>query len=479
MSKPSSIGLGDPDSPGYENEECLRMRMRSQTCRDLRLGTQHLYSRLDHYIPRYEHETAEDYHNRLKLKSFRNFYAKAASSILGKVFSKPPMLNDDVPERIREECKDADLNGNDWTIVAEDYFNNALDEGMAWLLVDYHSLGNAVGDLTLEQERELGVRPYWVSIPQHRVLGVDYEKVGEVHAIKMFRYWAWERQRKGKFGFEYVFRIYVHEPNSVTVYERRGNDEKDLDYDLVETRVNTLGVVPVVPLNLDPVGPFEAKPPLEDLAEMNIEHLQLRSDQRRALSVSSWPVLAMFGAKAEGMARLGPMQAYIFEDPQADMKWIESGGKHLDAGRTEIKDLEDQIRNFALSFETPGMYATATAVNVDATDAVAPIIRWAFRMRDALAIALHYHAMWLRMSSGGTVNVDTSFIKSILTFEALKLLLEAYKSGSITRETFLGRMQEYGLLSDKFSVADEEAALKRLEEMTGSQTNGNEGDQVV
>lgn len=463
MSKPSSAGLGDTNSPGFETEECLRMRQRSAVCRDLRQGTQHMKSRLGAYIPRYEFESEQDYANRLALSSFRNFYGKAAASIVGKIFSKPPALGNDVPERIKEECENADLNGNDWTIVAENYFNHALDEGISWMLVDYHNVENA-GDLTIEQEEELGVRPYWVTIPQHRVLGVDYEKNGNVYTITMFRYWAWEKVRSGAYGYEYVFRVYVYTPYAVHVFERQddGNsDAKDVQYTEVSVRNNTLGMVPVVELNLDQVGPFEAKPPLEDLAEMNIEHLQIRSDQRRALAVMSWPVLAIMGATVDSKPNMGPMQAYVFEDPKANMKWVESTGVHLAAGRTEIKDLEDAIRNFALSFETPGMYATATAVNVDASDAVAPIIRWAYRMRDALAQVLHFHAKWLRLNSGGSVNVDTSFIKSMLTLEALKVLLEAYKEGSLTRETFLTRLQEYGLLSDKFDAGQEVAELER------------------
>jgi len=469
MSKPSSLGLGDPNSPGFENEECLRMRQRSQTCRDLRLGTQNIHEKLPHYIPRYENENDTDYKNRLKLKSFRNFYSKAASSILGKVFSKPPAFNKDVPSQIVEHSDDMDLNGNDWTIVAEQFFNDALDEGIAWLLVDYHTVPDA-GNLTIQQEKELGVRPYWVNIPQHRVLGVDYEKSGEVYTITMFRYWAWEKVRSGRFGYEYKFRVYVYEPDQITVYERDENDKSNeaTGYKLIETRPITLGMVPVVPLNLAQVGPFEALPPLEDLAEMNIEHLQIRSDQRRALSVASWPVLGIFGAKVEEQARMGPMQAYVFEDPKASMRWVESQGIHLAAGRTELKDLEDHIRNFALSFETPGMYATATAVNVDASDSVAPIIRWAYRMRDALATALYFHAKWLRLDAGGTVNVDTSFIKSMLTLESLKVLLEAYKEGTLTKETFLLRLQEYGLLSDKFDaeaeVTELEAQLAKMKE---------------
>lgn len=465
MARPTSTGHGDPNSPAFQTAECLEMMRDSEVCRDLRKGTRWMKKNVTKYLPRYENEDEEDYKNRVMFSSFRNFYGKAVRSILGKVFSKPPMLNKDVPERIADELKDADLNGNDWTIVAEQWFNCALDEGISWLLVDYHTVDNA-GDLSIQQERELGVRPYWVVIPQHQVLGVDYSKRGEVYTITRFRYWVWEKVPDGLFGQKFVFRIYMYEPEKVTVFERVEEADKDnpSGYRIVKETPITLGMVPVTPLNLEQTGPFEAKPPLEDLAEMNIEHFQIRSDQRRALSVASFPMLGVFGASLDASVRMGPMQAYAFEDPKASMRWIESTGIHLAAGRTELKDLEDAIRTFALSFETPGMYATATAVNVDATDSVAPIIRWAFRMRDALAVCLYYHAQWLKMADGGTVDVDTSFIKSMLTVETLKVLLEALKEGSLTKETFLQRLKEYGLFSDKFDPKAEVDELMRVAE---------------
>lgn len=446
----------DPNSPTYESFECFSMRKRSEVCRDMRMGTKHVKSRAETYLPRYENEDQADYENRIKFASFYNFYNKAASSLLGKVFSKSPTLTDTVPEIIKTQCKDADLNGNDWTIVAEQYFSHAMDEGISWLLVDFHSKENPEVELTMEQERELGVRPYWVVIPQHRVLGVDYAKNGEVYTITMFRYWASERIRDGEFGHKYVNRVYVYEPNRIRIFEENPDSKnKDEKWFLYKDQPITLGLVPATPLNLNPTGAFEALPPLEDLAEMNIEHFQIRSDQRRALSVASFPLLGVFGAKIDSQPRIGPMQAFTFESEKANMKWIESQGAHLRAGALELDVLEDKIRNFALSFESPGMYATATAVNVDSTDAVAPIIRWAYRLRDAMAQVLYYHAKWLKLPDGGVVDVDTSFIKSILTIEALKILVEALKEGSITKEGFLSRLKEYGILSDRFDVKGE------------------------
>jgi len=448
-----------PSDPSFVSASSDYMRRRSKLCRDLRGGTMEMTKpgNLAIYLPKYEGESDEDYNERVQFASLRNFYAQAVSSILGKMFAQPPKLNDDVPSIIQEDLNDADLNGNHWTIVAEKLVDPALDEGLSWLLIDYHAVDNKrIGDLSLADEKALGVRPYWVVVPQSRVLGVRYQQRNGIYIVTQFRYWEVVTKDDGDFGEVYVERIRVIEPNRIRVFERNQNNEwiqipgEDGD------RVNTLGMVPVVPLNLNETSQFEATPPLENLAYMNLEHFQIRSDQRRALAVASFPILAQRGVDVKaGAAHIGPMTSIAFEDENADMWWVESMGVHLLAGDRELLRLESQMRTFGLAFENPQMYATATGRNIDASDAIAPIQRWAFRLRDAINFALYYHAQWRKLSDGGTINVNTSFLRNQLTVESLKLLVEALKLGKLTPEAFLNRMKDYGILGDEFDVTEE------------------------
>lgn len=457
--KLSMENISDGSKPNFLSEDCRRMREKTLLCRDLRKGTVHMLKNASRYLPQYEGEYEQDYKDRLKFAVLWNFYEEAANKMVGKIFAKLPMLNDDVPEEIREDLKDANLNGDDWTVLAKSWMSNAIDEGMAWMLVDYHSVPEALsGELTLAQERELGVRPYCVVIPQCNVLGVQYTKRGAVNTIQMFRYQTLVRVPDGAYGEKWVWQVRVVTPDLVEMFEKDDNG----DWVLKDSVPSTLGMVAAVPLNLKKTGPFSADPPLENLANLNLEHFQIRSDQRRALSVASYPLLALFGVAPDTKISIGPLNSYSFEDPKANMKWIESQGVHLTAGDRELRRLEDQIRVFGLAFENPGMYATATGRSLDASDAVAPIIWWAYAFRDAMNMVLHFFAKWRKLPSGGTVNVDVSFIQNMLTIEALKLLVEALKEGAITIETFLARMKDYGILPAEFSPSEEATKLEEI-----------------
>jgi hypothetical protein len=452
------------DSPAFVTAACDWMERRSRICRDLRAGTARMIGKASQYLPAYPNEEPEDYQVRLRFASLRNYYSQAVNTILGKLFTQPPTLNDDVPAQIQTQLNDADLNGNHWTIVAEKYMDAALDEGISWLIVDYHTVPQitAGGTTTLRDEQEMGVRPYWIVIPQHRVLGVKYRHQNGRYTLTQFRYWTQVIEDDGAFGEKVVDEIRVIEPNDFHTYRQDLTGNWVLQDGL---KPNTLGMVAAVPLNINETGHYEATPPLENLAYMNLEHFQIRSDQRRALSVASFPILASFGVDAKaGAAKIGPLTSLAFEEEKANMKWIESNGVHLRAGADELERLESHMRTFGLSFENPGMYATATGRNIDASDAVAPIVRWAYRLRDAINTAMWYHAKWMRLTSGGTVDVNTSFLRNMITVEGLKLLLEALKVGKLTPEAFLDRMKDYGLLGDDFDTGAEVAA--QLKEAT-------------
>lgn len=452
---PRTVTGANSDSPAYVSSDCDWMERRSRICRDLRAGTARMLVKADQYLPKYPTEDPDDYRMRLQFASLRNYYSQAVNSIIGKLFTQPPTLNDDVPAVIAGHLNDADLNGNHWTIVAEKYMDAALDEGLSWLVIDYHTVPQVAEgrETTLRDEQEMGVRPYWVVIPQHRVLGVKYKHENGRYTITQFRFWTQVVEDDGEFGEKMVDEIRVIEPNDFRTYRQADDGNWVLTGGL---KPNTLGMVAAVSLNLNETGHFRATPPLENLAFMNLEHFQIRSDQRRALSVASFPILATFGVDAKsGATRIGPLTSLAFEEEKANIKWVESNGVHLRAGADELERLEVHMRTFGLSFENPGMYATATGRNIDASDAVAPIVRWAYRLRDAINSALWYHAKWMRMASGGTIDVNTTFLRNMITVEGLKLLLEALKVGKLSPEAFLNRMKDYGLLGDDFDTQAE------------------------
>lgn len=458
----------DSSQPDFVTDSSRRMYDRSRECRQLMDGLPAIKRHITEYLPKYPNEDTDDYKMRWNFLSVRNFFAQAVTSLLGKMFAQPPRLNPDVPDTIRNHLDDADLNGADWTMVARDLARHAVVEGMAWIFVDYNAVPeDLLGQLTMADERDLGIRPYWFIVPASRFLGARYRKIGQVYVLLNVRFIQYVEVEDGDFGSKWVKEIYSYRSDYITVFRADDSSENAGEWKVHARYVNSLGRVPAVPLILDRIGRYEGKPPLENLAHMNKEHIQIRSDQRRALSVMSFPILATSGVEvADGQqTRIGPMRSIMLEDPHASVKWVESQGAHLRAGREELADLENAIRVFGLAFENPQAYATATGRSIDASDSVAPIQMWSLMLKDVVEVALQIHADWLNLPSGGTIDVNVSYLRNMITIEGLKLLVEALKEGAITPRGFLTRLKEYGILSEDFDVdKDIKEALKIAEE---------------
>ncbi|MGR5448171.1 DUF4055 domain-containing protein, partial [Vibrio jasicida] len=81
-------------------------------------------------------------------------------------------------------------------------------------------------------------------------------------------------------------------------------------------------------------------PPLAELAYMNVEHWQSKSDQQTILHVARVPILfaKMLG---DNKITVGGAAVVKCEDENGDLKYVEHGGAAIEAGRLSLLDLED------------------------------------------------------------------------------------------------------------------------------------------
>ena len=106
------------------------------------------------------------------------------------------------------------------------------------------------------------------------------------------------------------------------------------------------------------------KPPLLELAHMNIEHWQSASDQQNILHVARVPLLFARGFGATDKIVVGSKAATVAEDAKAELKFVEHSGAAIESGRQSIRDLEDRMRQVGAELLTERQgELTATEVN--------------------------------------------------------------------------------------------------------------------
>jgi hypothetical protein len=91
---------------------------------------------------------------------------------------------------------------------------------------------------------------------------------------------------------------------------------------------------------------------------------------------------------------------------------------------------------------------------------MAPLQGWAQNLKDGLELALEFAAKWIGKESGGSIVMSLDFLRGAASVQELQVLLQARLAGEISRETFLSRLQIYGLLDDDFDAAADAELLE-------------------
>lgn len=426
----------DPSMPSAAH---TRMSGRWELPRSLMGGTATMRMLAYKFLPRHPAESGRHWHARLQRSVLRNFFRRTVLSLTGKVFAKPLVLGDDVPQRLRDLMEDVDLMGRNLHVFAREVFADALIHGLSHILVDYPRIESGG---TLADEQALGARPYAVHIRAEQLIGWRVEDEGGRPRLTQIRLRESVTEPDGAFGERQVDQVRVLEPGAWTLWRQ----DEDGDWMVVESGQTSLDVIPLVTIYTHRCGVMEAEPPLEDLAWLNLEHWQIRSDQRNALNVTSFPILAAAGwNKDDGQVEFGPNKFLTTADPQGKFYYVESGGAHLAAGRAELEALEEAMRLFGLQFELASA-PTATGRILDAAEGSAPLQDWALGLADAIEQMLMYFARWEGLTDGGSVTLGGDVVPS--DSRELEVLIKARATGDISKEAFLAELKRRGVLGD-------------------------------
>jgi hypothetical protein len=106
-----------------------------------------------------------------------------------------------------------------------------------------------------------------------------------------------------------------------------------------------------------------ARPPLLDLANINLLHYQMWSDLAHAAHIANVPFLFGGGFDADEL-EVGPNRAFIVKGAKRDeawLQWLETTGASLGSTRAILADLEEQMAHLGLGMLQRKSRAAETA----------------------------------------------------------------------------------------------------------------------
>jgi len=407
---------------------------------DLMGGSYEMRKKHRRYLPQEPRELDESYDNRLARSVCPPYYQRLERMLAGMLTRKPVRLTD-VADVIREQLFDVDLQGNDLNVWTYETARKVIRYGHCGVLVDAPAAGQ-------------NGRPYWVTYSPREILGWRTELKEGQQKFSQLRLLEHVFEPDGLYGEKEVEQVRVLTPGKFEIHRK---DSETGDYKIFDEGVMSLPEIPFSVAYSNRINLMESRPPMEDIAELNLKAYQVQSDLDNQLHISAVPMLAFFGfpQSAEEVSA-GPGEAIAFP-AEGRAEYIESKGTSYNAQFQRLEQLSDQINELGLAAVLGQKLSaeTAEAKKIDRSQGDSTMKVVAQQVQDMIDNSLAYHAQYLGSNEAGSSFVNRDFLASRLEPQEIQSLLSLYTAGTITQKTLLDQLTEGEVLGDEFDVEEE------------------------
>lgn len=405
------------------------------------------------FLPKWPKEEQDAYDSRLKASTLLPAYSETVQNMTGRVFAEPIGLGDGVPEPIKDYSTNIDRQGNNLQVWAQNLFSSGLSHGLCHVLVDYPQTAAPDGStrvVTKADEIKAGVRPYAIIIRPEQVLGWKSESTGGEHVLSQFRFMesVEEADPENEFVTKPVNQVRVLEPGKWSTYRKAKAEGGKEEWRLYEEGVTTLDKIPLATFYTKRTGFMTATPPLMELAHLNIKHWQSQSDQDNILHYARVPILFGAGFDEEKAIAVGGGTMIRNDNVDAKLNYVEHGGAAIEAGRTSLQDLIDDMRIAGAKLLHKEKQATKTAAQAEeeAAQEMSPLETMAGQLEDCLDQVLQLFAEWMKLGEGGNCQVNGNFDVDYDMANTLPFLQTMNDRGRLSNESFYQEVQRRGVL---------------------------------
>jgi len=367
------------------------------------------------------------------------FFSRLERLLAGMLTRKPIRLQD-VSDTVTEQLFDVDLLGNNLDVFLYEAARKMIRYGHVGVLVDAPAAGN-------------NGRPYWSIYSPPDVLGWRSEIIEGQQKLVQLRLYEKVVQPDGDYGEKMVEQVRVLTPGAFEIHQK----DKKGDYRVVEEGTTSLDEIPFSVAYSNRTGILESRPPLADIAELNLKAYQVQSDLDNQLHISAVPMLAVYGfpQSAEEISA-GPGEAMALP-LDAKAEYIEPQGRSFDAQFRRLDQIANQINELGLAAILGQKLSAETAASkrIDRSQGDSTMQVVAQQMQDLIDNCLQYHADYLQIPEAGSSFVNRDFMAARLEPDEIQALLQLYTAGTITQSTLLEQLEAGEILGDDFDVEEE------------------------
>jgi hypothetical protein len=245
-------------------------------------------------------------------------------------------------------------------------------------------------------------------------------------------------------------------------------DNRWIQVKLGETLQTSMPIVPLVWYGSSTSKFAQGDLPMNGLAELSIQHYQMRSDLQELLHKCAMPVPVRKGAPVGPDGRpapliLGPNTAVDLPGEGGEFSFAEPTGKSLERHQAEVQHVEMLMDRSGLNFLYGANIKTATEASLRASQVASQVSALVRNKTSSFNTVMRLWAAYsgelssINAESGIVLN--DSLINRPLDPSGMAQLVNLFNSEILSHETVLGELQRGGVLDPDLRIQEE---LKRI-----------------
>ena len=447
----SSTSAGGDDSPFTRTRAVLDMMKGWEIMKAVTEGTDYLRQNSEAFLPLEPREDYDAYLARVNRAVFSPFTQRLIRAATGLVLRKPITLTGD-PYWTEMFKMDVDGCKSDLDEYARRILMCSLTYGQSHILVDYPAPSGA---RSLAEERAQDRRPYWIEVDPTNLYGWRLDRETNYGNLVQARIAEKAVLPSGQFGEKVFDQIRVIEPGRYRVFRKKEQIEEmydvsdnssvgefevattQKDYAQVESGSFSLGEIPLVTIYSGKTDNLVSKPPLLDIAYLNIAHFQRQADLIHSLHVASQPMLVMEGYDDQTKDLAISVNYAMATQPGNKVYYVEPASSAFDAQSAEIKELQMQMATLGISTLSQQKFVaeSADARRLDRVDTNSMLAMVSMELEQKLQKAFNLSAQYVGIEPP-EVKISRDFDIERLIGQDITALTSLFDQQVIDREEF-------------------------------------------
>ena len=465
--------MGSVDSPFTRTRAVIDQMKGWEIMKAVVSGTEYLRENSETFLPLEPREDYTAYLARVNRAVFTPYTQRLIRAAAGLILRKPiSVIGDAYWTEVFN--KDVDGCGSDLDEYARRLVTCALTYGHSHILVDFPAPSAA---RSLAEERALNRRPYWIEVDPTDVYGWRLDREANYGNLTQVRVGEKAVVSDGEFGEKVYDQVRVIEPGRYRVFRQEEKklemqgpfpypasfDQSDAtsEYELVESGDFSLGQIPLVTIYADKKDTMTSRPPLLDIAHLNLAHFQRQADLIHSLHIASQPMLVLEGWDDQTKDMAISVNYAMATQPGNKVYYVEPASSAFEAQSAEIQELQQQMATLGISTLSQQKFVaeSADARRLDRIDTNSMLSMVSMDLESGLQKSYNLAANYLGIEPP-QVKISRDFDLQRLIGQDIAAMSQLFQDQIIDREEFRDMLVQGEILPTAAESLDSASELQ-------------------